>query len=99
MGYVEWSRIDMNTANWKRFMASKGLKPRSDQYGEESEHDFCQKLKRVPVADVQALRASVFHGGPARPKVKQKTVDIPISDDEDTKAATGTKALRGAKGL
>merc|ERR1712019_186442 len=68
--YVVWSRIDMHTPNWRNFMLKKGLKPRSDQYGEESEHDFCQKLKRVPVVDVQELRESVFRGGPERPKEK-----------------------------
>merc|ERR1712064_121924 len=71
--YVEWSRIDMHTSNWKKFLSSKGVQPRSDQYGEESHHDFCQKLKRIPVANVQKLKASVFHGGPARPNPE----DIP----------------------
>mmetsp|Transcript_106611 Transcript_106611/g.318648 ORF Transcript_106611/g.318648 Transcript_106611/m.318648 type:complete len:522 (+) Transcript_106611:47-1612(+) len=57
--YILWSRMDLGSKHWHSVLMSTGKQPVTT-----ARHDICQKLQRVPVRDVQLLRASAFQQGP-----------------------------------
>mmetsp|Transcript_23894 Transcript_23894/g.66410 ORF Transcript_23894/g.66410 Transcript_23894/m.66410 type:complete len:502 (+) Transcript_23894:24-1529(+) len=75
--YVAWSRLDFGTKHWDDFLRSKNLTVVGDKRNSEGPHDFCQTLRRVPVANEEALYASILSGGPVREKIPAPVIMEP----------------------